>query len=65
MPSIHIIFKKNSMINESDINLDYLKHENDYKSGILIKTDHLFIAYSGYEGYPIKYFENNDLFFCI
>lgn len=65
MPGIHILYNKNSMINDIDINLDYLKHENDYKVNILIKTDHLFIAYSGYEGYPIKYFEKDGVFYCI
>jgi len=65
MPGINILYKKESIINNSDINLDYLKHENDYKYDFLVKTDHILIVYSGYDGYPIKYFENDDVFFCI
>lgn len=60
MPGVSLIYKKKldqSLISDS---LADLKHERNYKVQKLIENDNFIFSFSGYEGYPNQYFEDDD-----
>ena len=61
MPGSSLIYKTDkldsSLISDS---LNNLKHEQNYETKKIFETGHFVLAFSGYEGYPGEYFEDDN-----
>ncbi len=65
MPGLSLIYKKKldqALVSES---LAELKHERNYKIQKFIENDNFILSFSGYEGYPKQYFEDDDYLILI
>ncbi len=63
MPGISLVYSKSNF--KVDEKPNYLLHEEFYFIDSLFKDNKLQIIYSGYEGYPLNYWENQSYFACV
>lgn len=64
MPGISILYKSDSF-HEQDFSIDFLDYESHFNSTVIYRDDHLMIAGTVYDAYPLKIMDTENNLACI